>query len=195
MSSWITGGGPAKDRYDKARALDPALVLGFIAATQPKLWQSLSAVHGEETGKTVKRISKNVWESKNKMKKLSYAGLIIGCILLGGVFHHFYVKTRLNDYLVDAATQNYVNEIDIRCQTLLLARQNNIPKLISLNEESLASEILALSMAIEKPLDSGLKRQIQLAENYYTLYGSHKTNSAIDEDVKNNLQKILTFSP
>ena len=45
--------GAAKNRYDKARALDPALVMGFIPATQPKLWQSLAAIHGEEAGKVV----------------------------------------------------------------------------------------------------------------------------------------------
>jgi len=45
--------GPAKDRYDKARALDPVLVLGFIQSTQEKLWQSLEAIHGPETGKVV----------------------------------------------------------------------------------------------------------------------------------------------
>src|SRR5438105_1443468 len=45
--------GAAKDRYDKARALDPALVLGFIQQTQEKLWKSLDAIHGEETPKVV----------------------------------------------------------------------------------------------------------------------------------------------
>jgi type I restriction enzyme R subunit len=32
----------AKDRYDKARALDPALVIGLIQATQEKLWKRAS---------------------------------------------------------------------------------------------------------------------------------------------------------
>ena len=45
--------GPAQGRYDKARALDPALVLGFIQAAQLKLWQSLVAIHGDETGTVV----------------------------------------------------------------------------------------------------------------------------------------------
>src|SRR5947209_10713286 len=46
--------GPAKDRYDRARALDPALVLDFIQTTQPKPWKSLSDIHGkEEVGKVV----------------------------------------------------------------------------------------------------------------------------------------------
>ncbi|MBV5296935.1 MAG: type I restriction endonuclease subunit R [Rhodoferax sp.] len=45
--------GAAAGRYDKARALDPALVLGFIQATQPKLWQSLHAIHKDETAKVV----------------------------------------------------------------------------------------------------------------------------------------------
>jgi type I restriction enzyme R subunit len=41
--------GDAKDRYDKARALDPALVLNFIKDTQPKSWKSLESIHGAET--------------------------------------------------------------------------------------------------------------------------------------------------
>lgn len=45
--------GAAAGRYDKALALDPALVLGFIQAAQDKLWNSLRAIHGEETGKVV----------------------------------------------------------------------------------------------------------------------------------------------
>ncbi len=45
--------GEAKDRYDKARALDPALVLGFIQTTQEKMWKSLEAIHGAETGNVV----------------------------------------------------------------------------------------------------------------------------------------------
>src|SRR5215213_3546962 len=45
--------GAAKDRYDKVRALDPALVLGFIQTTQEKMWKRLEAIHKEETGKVV----------------------------------------------------------------------------------------------------------------------------------------------
>ncbi|MEZ4786163.1 MAG: type I restriction endonuclease [Candidatus Kapaibacterium sp.] len=45
--------GEAKGRYDKSRALDPALVLDFIQKTQEKVWKSLQGIHGEETGKVV----------------------------------------------------------------------------------------------------------------------------------------------
>jgi type I restriction enzyme R subunit len=45
--------GAAAGRFDKARALDPALVLGFIQATQAKLWQSLKDIHKGETDKVV----------------------------------------------------------------------------------------------------------------------------------------------
>ena len=45
--------GVAAGRFDKVRALDPALVLGFIQATQPKVWQSLQAIHQDETAKVV----------------------------------------------------------------------------------------------------------------------------------------------
>jgi type I restriction enzyme R subunit len=43
--------GAAAGRYDRALALDPVLVLGFIEATQAKVWSSLVAIHGAETGK------------------------------------------------------------------------------------------------------------------------------------------------
>lgn len=45
--------GNAAGRYDQARALDPALVLGFIQSTQAKLWDSLQAIHGDSTGTVV----------------------------------------------------------------------------------------------------------------------------------------------
>ncbi|MBI1763753.1 MAG: type I restriction endonuclease subunit R [Acidobacteria bacterium] len=45
--------GAAKDRYDKVRALDPALVLDFIQTTQEKMWKSLVAIHKTETGSVV----------------------------------------------------------------------------------------------------------------------------------------------
>jgi type I restriction enzyme, R subunit len=45
--------GAAVGRYDRARAMDPALVLGFIQATQPKMWQSLQDIHKEDTDRVV----------------------------------------------------------------------------------------------------------------------------------------------
>jgi len=45
--------GAAAGRFDKVRALDPALVLGFIQATQAKVWQSLKDIHKGETDKVV----------------------------------------------------------------------------------------------------------------------------------------------
>lgn len=45
--------GAAAGRFDKARALDPALVLGFIRATQARLWESLHAIHQGDTEKVV----------------------------------------------------------------------------------------------------------------------------------------------
>jgi len=45
--------GAAAGRYDRARALDPALVLSFIQATQEKAWKTLSDIHGGETGQVV----------------------------------------------------------------------------------------------------------------------------------------------
>ncbi|NWK55656.1 type I restriction endonuclease subunit R [Verrucomicrobiaceae bacterium N1E253] len=45
--------GEAKGRYDKARALDPVMVLDFIQKTQEKAWKSLRGIHDEEAGKVV----------------------------------------------------------------------------------------------------------------------------------------------
>ena len=45
--------GEAKGRYDTEKALDPKLVLDFIRQTQAKVWKSLEAIHGAETGKVV----------------------------------------------------------------------------------------------------------------------------------------------
>ncbi len=62
--------GPAKDRYDKARALDPELVLGFIQATQKKTWDALHAIHEEETAKVVLDHLGKELETKGMLKVL-----------------------------------------------------------------------------------------------------------------------------
>ena len=62
--------GAAAGRYDRALALDPALVLGFIEATQPKLWQSLAAIHGAETGKVVLEHLAKEMETRGMLKVL-----------------------------------------------------------------------------------------------------------------------------
>ena len=62
--------GPAKDRYDKVRALDPALVLGFIQTTQGKTWKSLEAIHGDETSRIVLDHLAKELETKGMLKVL-----------------------------------------------------------------------------------------------------------------------------
>ncbi len=62
--------GAAKGRYDRARALDPALVLGFIQATQAKMWQSLQAIHKGETEKVVLDHLVKELETKGMLKVL-----------------------------------------------------------------------------------------------------------------------------
>ena len=62
--------GEPKDRYDKVRALDPALVLGFIQTTQEKMWKSLAAIHGEETPKVVLDHLVKELETKGTLKVL-----------------------------------------------------------------------------------------------------------------------------
>ncbi|XZE55772.1 type I restriction endonuclease subunit R [Planctomycetaceae bacterium SH139] len=41
--------GPDKDRFDRSRGIDPSQVIQFIAATQPKPWAGLKAIHGDDT--------------------------------------------------------------------------------------------------------------------------------------------------
>jgi type I restriction enzyme, R subunit len=62
--------GAASDRYDKARALDPALVVDFIEATQAKVWSSLAAIHGPETPKVVVDHLVKELETKGTLKVL-----------------------------------------------------------------------------------------------------------------------------
>lgn len=62
--------GEAAGRYDKARAFDPALVLSFIQSTQAKMWQSLHAIHGDETAKVVLDHLVKELETKGMLKVL-----------------------------------------------------------------------------------------------------------------------------
>lgn len=78
--------GLAKNRYDKARALDPALVLGFIQTTQPKLWQSLAGIHGEETGKVVLDHLVKELDTKGILKVLRQGFKCYGKLLRVAVF-------------------------------------------------------------------------------------------------------------
>jgi type I restriction enzyme R subunit len=78
--------GEAKDRYDKTRALDPALVLGFIQATQEKMWKSLEAIHGTETGKVVLDHLVKELDTKGMLKVLRQGFKCYGKKLLMAVF-------------------------------------------------------------------------------------------------------------
>jgi len=78
--------GEAKDRYDKARALDPALVLGFIQATQQKAWKSLHDIHAEETGKVVLDHLVKELDTKGVLKVLRQGFKCYGKKLLMAVF-------------------------------------------------------------------------------------------------------------
>src|SRR5689334_19401935 len=62
--------GETAGRYDKQRALDPTLVLGFIQSTQEKVWKSLEAIHGAETGKVVLDHLGKELETKGMLKVL-----------------------------------------------------------------------------------------------------------------------------
>ncbi len=78
--------GEAKDRYDKARALDPALVVGFIQSTQEKLWKSLLAIHGDETSKVVLDHLVKELETKGMLKVLRQGFKCYGKLLRVAIF-------------------------------------------------------------------------------------------------------------
>jgi type I restriction enzyme R subunit len=78
--------GAAKDHYDKVRALDPALVLGFIQATQEKMWESLESIHGPETGKVVLDHLVKELETKGMLKVLRQGFKCYGKALRVAVF-------------------------------------------------------------------------------------------------------------
>jgi len=78
--------GEAKDRYDKARALDPVLVLGFIQATQGKMWKGLETIHKADTGKVVIDHLVKELDTKGMLKVLRQGFKCYGKLLRVAVF-------------------------------------------------------------------------------------------------------------
>lgn len=78
--------GAAAGRYDRARALDPVLVLDFIRATQAKLWQSLQAIHKHETEKVVLDHLVKELDTKGMLKVLRQGFKCYGKLLRVAVF-------------------------------------------------------------------------------------------------------------
>ena len=78
--------GEAKDRYDKTRALDPAQVLGFIQATQKKMWKSLHDIHKAETDKVVLDHLVKELDTKGMLKVLRQGFKCYGKLLRVAVF-------------------------------------------------------------------------------------------------------------
>lgn len=95
--------GPTKDRYDRVRALDPVLVLNFIAATQPKPWQSLNAIHGAETGKVVLDHLVKELDTKGMLKVLRQGFKCYGKKLRVAVFAP---SNRMNPETLDLCQKN-----------------------------------------------------------------------------------------
>lgn len=78
--------GEAKDRYDKARALDSVLVLGFIQSTQEKMWKSLYDIHKAETEKVVLDHLVKELDTKGMLKVLRQGFKCYGKLLRVAVF-------------------------------------------------------------------------------------------------------------
>lgn len=62
--------GNAPGRYDKARALDPVLLMTFIQTTQPKVWEGLKAIHKDDTEKIILDHLEKELETKGILKVL-----------------------------------------------------------------------------------------------------------------------------
>ena len=73
-------------RKEGKGTLDPALVLGFIQATQEKMWKSLTAIHGEETPKVVVDHLVKELETKGMLKVLRQGFKCYGKLLRVAVF-------------------------------------------------------------------------------------------------------------
>jgi len=98
--------GEAAGRYDKVRALDPALVLGFIQVTQEKLWQSLTAIHQDETEKVVLDHLVKELETKGMLKVLRQGFKCYGKKLRVAVFAP---NNRLNPETLTLYAQNVLS--------------------------------------------------------------------------------------
>ena len=78
--------GEAVGRFDRTRALDPMLLLGFIQKTQEKAWNALQAIHGDETSRVVlDHFGKEV-ETRGLLKVLRQGFKCYGRKLLVAVF-------------------------------------------------------------------------------------------------------------
>lgn len=95
--------GPARNRYDRLRALDPVLVLEFITVTQPKPWQSLNAIHGAETGKVVLDHLVKELDTKGMLKVLRQGFKCYGKKLRVAVFAP---NNRMNPETLDLVEKN-----------------------------------------------------------------------------------------
>lgn len=95
--------GAARDRYDRVRALDPVLVLDFIAATQPRPWHSLNAIHGAETGKVVLDHLAKELDTKGMLKVLRQGFKCYGKKLRVAVFAP---SNRMNPETLDLYEKN-----------------------------------------------------------------------------------------
>lgn len=123
--------GETADRFDRARALDPVLLLGFIQKTQGKAWGALQAIHGDETGRVVlDHFGKEV-ETRGLLKVLRQGFKCYGRKLLVAVFApgNRMNPDTLRDYnhnVLSVSRQLYYSEINRNSLDLVLLL-NGIP--------------------------------------------------------------------
>lgn len=117
--------GEAAGRYDKQRALDPALVLAFIQATQAKVWKSLEAIHGTGTSKIILDHLAKELEIKGTLKVLRQGFKCYGKKLRIAIFSP---SNRLNpdtlalykENVLSVTRQLYYSEANSNCLDLVL---------------------------------------------------------------------------
>lgn len=98
--------GAAKDRYDRARALDPVLVVDFIQTTQAKVWSSLAAIHGPETANVVVDHLTKELDTKGTLKVLRQGFKCYGKLLRVAVFAP---NNRMNPDMLTLFGQNVLS--------------------------------------------------------------------------------------
>lgn len=123
--------GEAAERFDRARALDPVLLLGFIQKTQEKGWNALQAIHGDETGRIVLDHFNKEVETRGLLKVLRQGFKCYGRKLLVAVFAP---GNRMNPdtlaqyqaNVLSVTRQLYYSEANRNCLDLVLLL-NGIP--------------------------------------------------------------------
>ena len=117
-----------QDRYDKSRAIDMPVLISFIQATQPKMWQRYVNVYGEKAEKQLYNIFQQNVDQNGLVHTLRYGVKDRGMDLR---FAYFAPASNLNEELV----QKYKSNILTCTRQFSYSTQNHntIDVVLSLN--------------------------------------------------------------